>query len=444
MRRWLPARLTIGFYLVGLAQIAVIAIGFAVVMAATRPAPWHGADEDRARVAARLLEPALHDPRALAAELRFVAEHVHGESTVVDPSGAVLASSSERTPRCADLRAPAMDWHAPRCIAAPVVFPDGRAGRVEVTLQPPPPPPPLARRVVPIVLIVVGVFSLLLARWVTRPLHRIAEAARGFGRGDLAARARVDGRGEIGDVARAFDEMADRVQDLLRSEKELLANISHELRTPLARIRVALDIASEGDAETARESLADIAGDLDELERLISDVLMAARLDLADASHDAGVPPLRRERLDPADLLARAAARFRTAHPARALDVDVPETLPALDGDAVLLRRVIDNLLENAHKYSDRPSEPVRLRARAGAALEIEVEDRGIGIAEEDLQHVFRPFFRADRSRTRATGGLGLGLALAKRVVAAHGGEIALTSRKGEGTRARVRLPLAG
>ena len=129
------------------------------------------------------------------------------------------------------------------------------------------------------------------------------------------------------------------------------------------------------------------------------------------------------------------------AHPERPLHVDLPQGLPALDGDPVLLRRVIDNLLENAHKYTEQPEAPISLVARGGARIEIEVIDQGIGISPEDLAQVFRPFFRADRSRTRATGGLGLGLALARRIVEAHGGEIALHSTLQRGTRALVSLP---
>jgi signal transduction histidine kinase len=109
----------------------------------------------------------------------------------------------------------------------------------------------------------------------------------------------------------------------------------------------------------------------------------------------------------------------------------------------VLLRRVVDNLLDNAHEYSPRVEDGVELRVgRDDREIRIEVQDQGIGIAEGDLPHVFRPFFRADRSRARATGGLGLGLALARRIVDAHRGTIALASRAGEGTRAEVRLPI--
>lgn len=435
------SRLAVRFYLVGLAQIAVVAAGFFAVIFLMRPAPGTSSAPGMASVVARLLGPAAGDPVTLGAELAAVSEQLGVEATVVGPSGEVIASNAPHAPRCAGSgpRRPASG----RCATAPLELPEG-TGSVDVSLRPPPRPPgPLNKRVILLVLLVVGVSSLLLARSFTVPLGRIAGAARAFGKGDLSARAQVDRRDELGEVARAFDEMAERVTELLRAEKELLANISHEIRTPLARIRVALDIAEEGDAEAARESLADIGADLDELERLLSDILTAARLELGDGSTRAGVPPLRLERIDVPDLLARAEARFRAAHPDRALRASVPDDLPSVDGDPVLLRRVIDNLLENAHKYSRTPADEVELRARphGGDGVEIDVVDRGIGIAESDLASVFRPFFRADRSRARATGGLGLGLALAKRIVDAHGGTIELSSRPGEGTRARVRLP---
>jgi len=307
----------------------------------------------------------------------------------------------------------------------------------------PPSAPSLAPRVVPLVLFVVGVSSLLLAWSLVRPLRRISIAARALGSGDLSARVNLRSKDELGDVARAFDEMAERVTVLLRAEKELLANVSHELRTPLARIRVALDLASEGDVATAKESLVDIAADLDELEGLLSDVLTAARLDLANSPGSRGLPPLHLEVVDAAELLAGAAQRFRSAHPQRVLWVDVAEQLPALQADRVLLRRSIENLLTNAHKYTEDAQATIDLRARAqGDELVIEVVDRGIGISGADLPYVFRAFFRADRSRTRSTGGLGLGLALAKRIAEAHGGTIEIESTVGKGTLARIRLPI--
>ncbi len=285
-----------------------------------------------------------------------------------------------------------------------------------------------------------GVASFLLARSFTRPLAQLAGSAARIGAGDLNARSNLRRKDEFGEVARAFDDMAERVAQLLRSQKELLANVSHELRTPLSRIQVALDIAAEGNPDGARELLGEIALDLAELERLIDDILTAARLDLGSDRAALAAPPLRLERVQPSAVLERAAARFATVHPGRRLTVEAGD-LPDIVADAALLRRAIDNLLDNAAKYSEPPA-PIVLRARRGGeSLVVEVIDRGIGVDAADLPHLFTPFFRGDRSRARGTGGVGLGLALVKRIVDAHGGEIAIESAAGQ-TTARVAVPI--
>ncbi|WP_437330372.1 HAMP domain-containing sensor histidine kinase [Sorangium sp. So ce381] len=454
IRDLLRGRLALRIYLVGLAQIAVVVAGFIAVMELNRrtgQSPGRQQLRFIASVIARSIDDPHdphdpHDPRALEGVLASAREELGATITVIDPDGAVRASGAPAGAlRCAPTgSAWPPDSETPRCYTSPVRFPDGRDGLVEL-MAPPPPPPFSGLRVIAFVLVVVGVSSWLLARTLTRPLRQLSAAARAFGGGNLKARAVLPSRDELGEVSRAFDEMADRVTALLRAERELLANVSHELRTPLSRIRMALALISEaeGDVAVARELLADVGGDLDELERLITDVLTAARLDLEDAASPGGIPPLRREHVDVAGLLAHAASRFCAAHPKRTLRIDVPEDLPSIDADAVLLRRVIDNLLENAHKYTERTSAAIELVARGGSEVTIEVIDEGVGIAAADLPRVFRPFFRADRSRTRTTGGLGLGLTLAKRIVDAHGGQIELVSAPNKGTRARVRLPIA-
>ena len=234
--------------------------------------------------------------------------------------------------------------------------------------------------------------------------------------------------------------MAERLERLVRSEQELLANVSHELRTPLARIRVALELAAEGDAERARRHLEGMGADLSELDRLVEDVLAAARLDLASGASGFHVA---RARVDVPALLAEVARRFAGEHPGRALDVAAAPSLPAVDGDAPLLRRLLANLLDNAAKYSEPPAH-VTLAARdEDGALVLEVRDRGIGVDAADLPRLFTPFFRTDRSRARGTGGVGLGLALARRIAEAHGGSIQVESAPGEGTTVRVKLPAA-
>lgn len=291
-------------------------------------------------------------------------------------------------------------------------------------------------------LVVVGVGAYLASRWISRPLARLSGAIQSFGRGDLTVRTGLTRADEIGQVGRVFDEMAERMGALLLAEKELLANVSHELRTPLARIRVALEIAAEGDAAATRASLAEIAVDLAELESLIDDVLATTRLAVASKTAAPAGFAIHREELAPRAICERAAERFRARHPERPFDVDIEDELPVVAADPTLLRRVLDNLLENAAKYSPGPTEEVVLRAlRSDEGVVFEVEDHGVGIDEEDLPRVFEPFFRGERSRSRGAGGVGLGLTLVKRIVEAHDGTIVLKSAKGAGTTVRVTIP---
>lgn len=279
--------------------------------------------------------------------------------------------------------------------------------------------------------------SVPLAWMISRPMRRLAATAEALGRGNLKVRSGIRRPDEVGVLATSLDEMADRLEALVKRERQLLADIGHELRTPLARIRVAAEFAREGDLERARKYLGEIGVDIDELDRLIEDVLAASRLELTEG------PPLRKELLDPRGLLASAADRCRSRHPGRILDVDTTTNGARIDADPVLLRRAIDNLLDNAIKYSAAP-ESVRLEAREDAGkLSVSVSDRGIGIDAADLPRLFTPFFRTDRSRARSSGGVGLGLVLARRIAEAHGGAIAVTSRPGEGTTVGIRLPLA-
>jgi signal transduction histidine kinase len=320
-------------------------------------------------------------------------------------------------------------------------FPTG--GGVLVSRSPhhgPSPLPPLLTLLSGLVVVAVG--ALLTTRWITRPLGELSRAARALGKGDLSARTNLARADEIGEVGRVFDEMAARMSDLLLAEKELLANLSHELRTPLARIRVALEIAGEGDAEAARTSLSEIAVDLSELESLIGDVLATTRLAVQSRQAAPAGFALHREEISPRGLCERAVERFRAQHGARRLDLFFEDELPRLNADGTLLRRVLDNLLENAHKYSTDPEQPVVLRALAeDGNVVFEVQDRGIGISDEDLPRIFEPFFRSERSRSRGTGGVGLGLTLAKRIVEAHGGRIEVHSQRAVGTTVRAYVP---
>jgi len=280
------------------------------------------------------------------------------------------------------------------------------------------------------ILVVVGAASLWFSRRLARPLDQLAHAARKFGSGDTNARANLGRDDTIGAVGRAFDDMADRTSAVMLAQRQLMADVSHELRTPLARIRVALELVVE-DPVAARDVLADVGTDLDEIDQLIDDILTTARLDTAAIDKT----PTR-----VGQLVEQSALRFTARHPDRTLERAVTAEAAELACDPLLLRRALDNLLDNAAKYSDAAA-PVRLAVRSdGRRVTFEIVDRGIGMTADELERAFTPFWRADGSRTRRTGGVGLGLALARRIARAHGGDVTLRSRPGEGTVAELAL----
>jgi two-component system OmpR family sensor kinase len=287
------------------------------------------------------------------------------------------------------------------------------------------------------ILVLVGIASVWFSRRLARPLDQLAVAARRFGGGDTAARANLTLADEVGDVGRAFDEMAGRTASLLHSQRQLMGDVSHELRTPLARIRVALELAIE-DPIAARDVLADVGADLDEIDQLINDILTTARLDGNHAS-------IAREATSVTELVDRASRRFTSRHPGRTLERihdDAQGDDRPIHCDPVLLRRALDNLLDNAAKYSEAGTPVVFGVHPHDGAVAFSIVDRGIGMSPAELDRAFTPFWRADSSRARRTGGVGLGLALARRIARAHGGDVTLASRPGQGTTATLEVPL--
>ncbi|MFL5408283.1 MAG: sensor histidine kinase [Myxococcales bacterium] len=422
-------RLVLRIYLIGLAQVAALGIALAIV---------HDIDRERRRappdlkLAQYVVEDVIggaRDPAELQARLQGLKEQIGLAVTIRDREARILASTgAEQRGR------------------GPGHFEfDSSMGHVTAALPPPGPPPSRSRALVPLVLILglVGISAVLTAAWLARPLSILSDAARALGAGKLASRANLRRNDELGDVAVAFNEMAERVGELIRAQRELLANVSHELRTPLARIRVALDLAAEGDAQQAATSLREIADDLAELERLIGDILTTAKFELASDTASPAQPPLRLARFATAELVEDAAGRFRASHAGRTLDVvdDAPGAM--IVADRMLLRRAIDNLLDNAAKHSGATDSIILFAKASDGHVVLEVRDRGAGISAEDQKRLFTPFFRADKSRARQTGGLGLGLLLSRRIVEAHGGTLALTSAPQAGTTVRIRLPAA-
>lgn len=439
-RRFLTRVFLGGLVLLTATTLALVVVGHLVFAPAfqerfTGFATW---------VASRV-DASLDDREALRAEVAGLGHGLRARLAVYDRAGTLLAAAGDPT------LVPATADELARLSAAPHVI-DGdeplaavrRGGEVVAYVRLAFPSQLSAWRAALLLCAVLAVLvlaSIPLARSVAKPVERLRGVAKAFGEGDLAARANLEREDEIGDLARAIDLMAERVTTLLRSEKELLANVSHELRTPLARIRVVLELAGEVDADRSRRYLGEIADDLGELERLIDEVLETARLDLAEGRAAESEPRLHLEEIDAARLVERVARRARERSAGRVIEVVASGEVPVVRADPAMLRRALDNLVDNALKYSD-PERPVAVRVEGeGERVVFEVQDHGIGIAERDLEKVFTPFFRTDRSRSRGTGGFGLGLPLARRIARAHGGDLVLRSAPERGTVARMWLP---
>jgi two-component system, OmpR family, sensor kinase len=444
-----PTRLVVSIYLVALVQLITAWLGFSISRDYLTESPGRLGRGGFETFAAQHVAFDRNNPPALHETMEWLRVEIGVAVTLFKPSGDVIASTHrdvpgplqreqiEHLPLHGFLPGPRPDTYAVGIYEAgklvAYVITDKFEFRRPMSLQ---------FLLLAVVLALVLLGSLVFARSLAIPLAHLARVAREFGSGKLDARVRLDRRDELGAVAQSFDDMADRITALLNGQRELLANVSHELRTPLSRIRVALDLAADGDAEAARDALANISTDWGDLDRLVEDVLAAARLDLGTS--EPGGLPLRRDNVNVGDLADAAYERSQVIYPEQQLELDIEDDLPIIEGDGSLLRRVIDNLVDNARKYSE-PRSPIILRVRAeGDGVLIAVIDRGMGIEAADLPHIFAPFFRADRSRTRKTGGVGMGLTLVRRIVTAHGGSVEVNSKVGQGTEMYVHLPRFG
>ena len=260
------------------------------------------------------------------------------------------------------------------------------------------------------------------ARRISRPLQQFAEAADRLGRdprGQPLALS-LKGTSEINVAAHAFNEMQERLRRYVEDRTAMVGAIAHDLRTPLTRLRFRIENAPD-------DLRAKMAGDLDQMEEMISAALTFVR----DATH-AG----ERTRLELSSLIESLCDELAETGADAQADLGAKVVM---HGDPVALRRLFANLLDNAVKFGDRAR--ARVYEEAGFAV-VEIADDGPGIPEADRERVFDPFYRREPSRSRQTGGIGLGLAVVRSVARSHGGDVELTNRPDGGLTARVRLPL--
>jgi signal transduction histidine kinase len=298
-----------------------------------------------------------------------------------------------------------------------------------------------------LIAVVAGLGAVLLilglSRRILTPVEALTAAVRRMEAGDLSQRVEVTSRDEIGDLARAFNAMADGLARLEELRRNMVTDVAHELRTPLSNIRGYLEALQDGVVEPERHIVDSLHEEAMLLNRLVDDL---QELSLAEA----GQLKLERQPVALADIADRAveAVRPRAEAEGITLQVDLPGDL-LVDVDPQRIGQVLRNLLENALTHTP-PGGEVGVAARAacpepsrrgGQWVEVSVRDTGIGIPAEDLPYVFERFYRADKSRSRATGGAGLGLAIARQLVEAHGGRIWVESTEGEGSTFAFALP---
>jgi signal transduction histidine kinase len=278
-----------------------------------------------------------------------------------------------------------------------------------------------------------------LARGMTQPLRDMAQAASRMSRGDYRQRVEVNSRDEVGRLAQAFNSMAGEMEGLERLRRELVANVSHELKTPISALRARLENLLDGVEEPNAAVLQVMLQQSERLSRLVEQLLDLSRLESGDV-------PLDLEPVELAPLIQRVVAEVETSRPGNALEVksQVSSNLPPVTADRERIHQVLFNLLDNAFRFTPSGGEVTVGAVRDNGTCEVQVADTGPGIPHEQLGLVFERFYRVDPSRSRDDGGTGIGLAIARSVVEAHGGRIWAESERGRGATFRFVLPLAG
>lgn len=280
------------------------------------------------------------------------------------------------------------------------------------------------------------VLALIVSRQLTRPLRRLAAAAGEIALGNLAVRINERTQDEAGQVGKAFDTMADALQQQEQARQSFMADIAHELRNPLTVLRGNLEAIQDGLLEPTPEQVSTLHGQSVTLSRLVEDL---RTLSLASTGH----LEIHRQEMDLRQVAGTVVTGFQPAAAERGivLSLQAPNELPLVFADPERVGQALRNLIDNALRYTPAGgSVVVSLTAKGGQAT-VAVADTGGGVAPQDLPHVFDRFYRADRSRSRATGGSGVGLAIVKQLVEAQGGGVSAQSEPGRGSTFAFSLP---
>ncbi len=283
------------------------------------------------------------------------------------------------------------------------------------------------------------VMALLISRIVTRPVAELSAGIERMTKGDYQHRVHVPGKGEMAQLAAAFNQMSEQVHNLDEARNQFVSNASHELKTPLATIKILVQsmmYEDDMDPQLRREFLTDIDKEIDRLSSVVGDLLTLVHID----SHKLR---LRREMMVFADTVRTTVKRLEplAKKHGQTIETSIADSCEMF-ADPGKLSQVCYNIIENAIKYTpDGGRITVNLR-RSGRDAVLEIADTGVGIPEEDLPHVFDRFYRVDKARSRETGGTGLGLSIVQQIVRLHAGSVTVQSTAGAGTTFTVQLPV--
>jgi two-component system sensor histidine kinase CpxA len=327
--------------------------------------------------------------------------------------------------------------------ARPVTDPEGRSLVVVGALHRPPRPIDLLEPEalwwrLAVLAVIVGALSFWLARYLSAPVGALRKATRELSAGDLSARVGPPAsrrRDEIGQLARDFDAMAERLETVLGSQRRLLRDVSHELRSPLARLRVALELARDRAGADAADPLDRIEHEASRVDELIGQILLLERLEVGESESE--VAPL-----DLSAVLSEVVddASFEASAAGREVTFEAGEMCRIL-GRPNLVRSALDNVIRNAIRHApDGTTIDVALDVGSEQAV-VTVRDHGPGVPGEHIDSLFEPFTRVAEARDRNTGGAGLGLAITRRAVEMHGGTVSAANHPDGGLVVTIRLP---
>ena len=289
---------------------------------------------------------------------------------------------------------------------------------------------------------IAGGTALLFARWLargmTQPLRDMASAAGSMAMGEYGHRVTTTSRDEVGQLAHAFNRMAAELESVERQRRDLVANAAHELKTPITAMHAHLENLLDGVEQPDPETLEVMLGQAERLGRLVDQLSDLSRLESGDV-------PLHRGRVAIAPLVDRVVSEIEVARAVRGVRVEseISDQVPAALADAERVHQVLFNLLDNAVRFTPAGGRVSVTAEGHDGSVQVRVADTGVGIPAEHLPRLFERFYRVDSARSRDDGGTGIGLAIARSVIEAHGGRIWAESRPGEGSVFVFELPAA-